>query len=142
MGCATLAAAAVQGPLCVAGALVLAALGAAKLKFSPHGTPGIRNVPGLKDLAQAFAPALLAIGLPGAQRATSTYLQAMAALTVLCLALTVHSLRHLRAFHEDRILGKEILPVAIGSVATRWLAAALLLGALSSLASIEWIVVR
>jgi hypothetical protein len=55
-------------------------------------------------------------------------MQAVAAgVIVLSFMLTFHGLRHLRAFQEDRVVGREILPVAIGSRATRVLAATLLL---------------
>jgi len=68
----------------------------------------------------------------GRQRPESLTALVVAFLAVFSLSSEVHAVRHLHAFQEDRILGREILPAAIGSQATRWLAATLLLVGLGS----------
>ena len=121
-----LVAAAAQGRWVALGTAVLCTLAISYQRFS---VPSIlRRMPGLKDLAPAFAPALLAVGFPWLQGLRTKPGSALIAFSVMFFcALSLHGLRHLRAFHEDRILGREILPVAIGSRATQWLASTLLL---------------
>jgi len=125
-GSLALLAAALEGPWALTGTLLLGLLAVTYLR-----APALRRIPALKDLGQALSPALLAILFPShpGQFNTGPGLAAFAA--CFSLALALHGLRHLRAFREDRILGPEILPVAIGSRATKGLAGALLLGAAS-----------
>jgi hypothetical protein len=135
--CLALLSAARLGNLCVIGLLALVAAAAFHQRLGHGDGPSrIQDVPALKDVGQALAPALLAIVLPAWRRSSSFGACAAAFMAVFCLALMVHSLRHLHAFREDRVLGREILPVAIGSSATRWVAVALLTGGLGSLVSV------
>jgi len=91
--------------------------------FSP-GLPRLKRSSGLKDLSQALAPALLAVGLPGLPFPVQHLGFWLAFLGVFLLALAAHTFRHLREFQEDRILGREILPVALGLKAARVVAVA------------------
>jgi len=123
-GATALWAAAVLGPKVIAGTLALAALGLSYLRIRPSNRWGwIRNVPAIRDLGQALSPAFLTILLPRIQGQAASPLRTTATFLIcFCPLFAVHALRHLKAFGEDRILGYEILPMAVGSRATRWVA--------------------
>lgn len=86
----------------------------------------LRHIPAIKDLSQALIPPLLGVFLPWVQGFQGKpRLLGSAFFILFAIALSIHGLRHLSAFHVDRIVGREVLPVAIGSKATKWMAASL-----------------
>ena len=88
----------------------------------------VQRMPASKDLLLAVVPALLTVGLPGLQGYPSRHgLVWMAMAVSFALPFAAHSLRHVSAFREDRILGRETLPVVIGSKATRCLATGMII---------------
>jgi 4-hydroxybenzoate polyprenyltransferase len=134
IGFTALASAAQQSLSSVTGVILLFGMASAYLRLGRTGlAAGVWNVPAIKDLGQALAPAVLAIGIPGMQQHVLFGPFAAAFIAVFCLSLMVHTLRHLHAFQKDRVLGREILPVAIGSRATRWVALSLLVVGIGSL---------
>lgn len=105
------------------------ALAAMAIAYQRQRFPQILlRIPAQRDISQAMVPAFLAVMLPGIQHHTAGSGSVLEAFTVLfSFALAIHGMRHLRAFREDRILGLDILPMAIGSRATKWLAVVLLM---------------
>jgi len=123
-GISSLVAAAAQGWWVLTGVILTAGMAVAGVCQWPDRPWGwIRRIPSIRDLAQAAAPTFLAILLPWFQGRPGTELDVLTSSAALfCLALAAHSTRHLRTFRANHILGREILPVAIGSRATRWIA--------------------
>lgn len=107
-----------------------------------HHSSGLRTIrflPGSKDIGLSLLPVWLGIGVPLLQRnAVASSNTVLATIVLFSFALALHALRNLRAFREDRVLGREILSVAIGSRATKWLAVGLLIISLGS----AWRVLR
>lgn len=106
-----------------AGVLVLAAAGLSFLRPIPGGWArwSLRQLPASKDLGQALAPALLIVGVPflhGHRIQNDQALLTGAGLAALFFAL--HGLRHVRDFLNDRVLGPESLPVALGTRRAKW----------------------
>ena len=123
-----IAAAASQGWLVLAGTVLLSILAGVGLRQQPPMPSWVRQLPALRDIAQATGPAVLGILLPWLQGQSGHACQVgTTTLALFCFGLAAHGLRHLRAFHEDRILGREVLPVAVGSRTTRWMALGLVL---------------
>jgi len=66
---------------------------------------------------------MLAILLPWLQgNSASAFKVAASFLVLFSLVFAFNGIRHQAAFQENRILGRECLPVAIGCRATRWVA--------------------
>jgi 4-hydroxy-3-methylbut-2-enyl diphosphate reductase len=122
-----------QGLLVVSGTLLMAAAAVAYVRYPASALCNwMHRLPAAKDLGQALEPVLLVILLPWVQGRSATPGRLFAAASaVFGLALAAHSLRHLRAFRENRILGREVVAVAIGSRNTRWMAWGLILVSLA-----------
>jgi 4-hydroxy-3-methylbut-2-enyl diphosphate reductase len=120
MGLLALVAAGFLGGWTLAGTV---ALGVLVLAYQRLRLPLLkRRIPAIKDLGGALIPLWLAVVLPGWRFGSSEpAVLTLAGLVLFALAFAAHAHRHLSAFQEDRILGREILPMVIGSRATRWL---------------------
>ncbi len=114
------------GPTVLSGTVLL---GVVAIAYQRRRLPGfVHRLPAIKDLLQAAVPALLVVGLPGLQGYPFRRGLGWMALAVsVALPLAAHGLRHVSAFREDRVLGREILPVVIGSKATRCMAAGMII---------------
>ncbi len=72
----------------------------------------VRRLPGIKDLGQAMAPAAVFAVYLGTSGVAPRVPLPVGILFTLALAYQIQ--RHLHEFQEDRVLGREILPVALG----------------------------
>jgi (E)-4-hydroxy-3-methyl-but-2-enyl pyrophosphate reductase len=88
-----------------------------------------RRVPGGRDFGLALTPALLTVGLPWLRGSPINRAGICAFFACFLGALGYHITRHIRDFQNDRILGPDLLPIAIGLGPARWVAR---LGALLS----------
>lgn len=99
----------------------------------------LRRLPARQDLGYALMPVLLAIGLPAFHFSAGERGETGLALLVMFFtSLALEGLQNLKVFREDRVVGREILAVAIGSRATRWLAVGLLI---VSAALLAWLLI-
>jgi len=114
----------------ISGAVILGGHRLSSLRFT-------RLLPASKDIGLSLLPVWLGIGVPMLHdNAAASPEAGLAAFALFSFALSLHALRHLRAFREDRVLGREILSVAIGSQATKWVAVGL---TVASLGAIGWL---
>ncbi len=114
--------------------LLLVAASLTFIRFHGHRNRQFLVLPGGKDFAQALLPVMLILGLPIVSGyPASLSLIFLMAIGVFSIGLALHSRRHVTEFHEDRILGPETLPVAIGLQGTRWTSIACLIIALTAI---------
>ncbi len=100
------------------GLLIILAIGTAFMQHrkGPGFFNRLHHLPGVRDLAQAMLPAILVIALPGALPQGILY----AGFACFSSALAYHINRHIADLQRDQILGRDLLPIAIGLEASRW----------------------
>lgn len=122
------------GVVALLGTLAWAAVVVGYVLFRSHRLSLLQHVPAIKELGLAWTPVWLAIVLPWSSGYASTLVRlALASWGIFALAMATHTLRHLRAFRKDQVLGWEILTVAIGSRAAKWVSGLLITSAIGSL---------
>lgn len=135
-GAVALVAAAHLGVRPAVGTLVLALVLIGVIRFRIGVLKAVRGIPAVVDLGWALIPVWLAVILPMFTRPTPDPTRLIFASWILfSLGLATHALRHLNAFRADQILGREILAVAVGSQATKWISILLVVGGIATLSA-------
>lgn len=118
-------------PFCTVGTLGLVALGLHRL---PPGSAAARlkTLPASQEAGPALALALLALTTFGtAVPPLGAVAGAEVFGTVLAVSLALQAMGGIRAFSEDRVVGREVMAVALGTRATRWVGCLLLATAIA-----------